>query len=138
MPRKSPKPDAGDQEKASIQGVSFHFDGAFLPYVARLEKYAKARGITAGPAARELVQKALDAGESPPGQQPRAAAGAELSAEFAGVKQSVRAVEIALGMVLEEHRERLDKLGRSLDSLLQFARDVEAFIRGSREGSDSA
>jgi hypothetical protein len=138
MPRKGPGPDGDDQEKPSKTSVSFHFGGTFLPYVARLEEYAAARNITLGPAARELVQKALDAAESPPRQQPRAAAGPEVSAEIAGVQQSVRALEIALGMGLEEHRERLDRLSRSLDSLLQFARDVEAFIRGSREGSDRA
>jgi hypothetical protein len=113
-------------KKSVTRSVSFHFDEQFRPYVPRLEVFAEGQGLDLGPAARELVRKALDL----PTKEPQPASGVVLAEDFAAVRDATKALELTVKMTLEENRNRFDKLRSELAQVLRLAflafKDLEA------------
>jgi hypothetical protein len=139
MAKAKKKPAVEPEAKAAPRSVSFHFDERFRPYLPLLEAYAEENQLDLGPAARELVKKALDV----PKGEPRETVGVELVEEFAAVRDAAKALELTVKMTLEENRSRLDKLRDELAQVLRLAflafKDLEAdqvedLVRGVFKG----
>jgi hypothetical protein len=118
MPKKTQKAaPAEPPKKAPPRSVSFHFDEQFRPYLPRLEAYAKENELDLGPAARELVKKALDHSKDKPQQT----TGVGLVEDLVAVCDAVKALDLTMKMTLDENRTRLDKLRDELAQVLRLA-----------------
>jgi hypothetical protein len=135
MAKAKAKPAEEPKPKAAPRSVSFHFDEQFRPYLPILEAYAEENELDLGPAARELVKKALTLPKNEPQQQ----FGIGLLEEFAAVRDAVKAHELTMKMTLDENRSRLDKLRDELAQVLRLAflafkeldaEQVEELVRG--------
>jgi hypothetical protein len=103
--------------KAAPRSVSFHFDEQFRPYLPLLDAYAQENQLDLGPAARELVKKALDI----PRDEPQQTIGVGLAEDFAAVRDAAKALELTVKMTLDENRSRLDNLRDELAQVLRLA-----------------
>lgn len=111
-------PAKARSKDAAPSNLSFHFDEAFQAYVPRLEEYADRRGLVIGPAARELVKRALDTPETPHVPPLANATGA---AGLQELKDRMRGLEIAMGIALDENRSLLKSLRDELAQVLRLA-----------------
>lgn len=139
MAKAKTKPAEEPKPKAAPRSVSFHFDEQFRPYLPLLDAYAQENQLDLGPAARELVKKALDT----PKDEPPQTIGVGLVEDFAAVRDAAKALELTVKMTLDENRARLDKLRDELAQVLRLAflafKDLEAgqveeLVRGVFKG----
>lgn len=135
MAKAKTKPADEPKPKAAPRSVSFHFDEQFRPYLPLLEAFAEENELDLGPAARELVKKALDL----PKIEPQQTVGVGLVEDFAAVRDAMKALNLTVKMTLDENRNRLDKLRDELAQVLRLAflafkdldaEQVEELVRG--------
>ena len=114
---KKQSPDPSSQGSTPPPGaISFHVDKDFLPYLAKLQEYADERKLKPGPAARELVKRALDVPERPPQTATIPAADGALHE----LSETVKALELAVTMTLDEARKERERLRGELAQTLRL------------------